>query len=201
MHSITGREPRASTLDINQPKESQPEPEGPGTGYYLALTFGTLLSSQRADAQKPDPHGPRPWLDVQHYAGFQCSRIRALVRRTSRSARRRENITPSPRPLHRAPRVASVSRSSPRRQDRRGPSVHPGAGSGTSRALCLLGPTVAAGRSAAWTVSPTGRREPAFPAVPSPQRPRKLSMPTVRPGWPPTSRTARRTPGMNEARS
>src|SRR5688572_11505914 len=59
MHSITGREPRASTLDINQPKESQPEPEGPGTGYYLALTFGTLLSSQRADAQKPDPHGPR----------------------------------------------------------------------------------------------------------------------------------------------
>jgi hypothetical protein len=59
MHSITGREPRASTLDINQPKESQPEPEGPGTGYYLALTFGTLLSSQRADAQKPDPRGPR----------------------------------------------------------------------------------------------------------------------------------------------
>ena len=41
------------------------------TGYYLALTFGTLLSSQRADAQKPDPSGPRPWLDVPHYAGFQ----------------------------------------------------------------------------------------------------------------------------------
>ena len=37
----------------------------------MALTFGTLLSSQRADAQKLDPSGPRPWLDVQHYAGFQ----------------------------------------------------------------------------------------------------------------------------------
>ncbi len=37
----------------------------------MALTFGTLLSSQRADAQQLDPHGLRHWLDVQHYAGFQ----------------------------------------------------------------------------------------------------------------------------------
>jgi len=37
----------------------------------LALTFGTLLSSQRADARKLDPHGLRVRLDVQHYAGFQ----------------------------------------------------------------------------------------------------------------------------------
>jgi hypothetical protein len=58
-------------LDINQPKESQPEHEALARGYYLALTFGTLLSSQRADAQKLDPRGPRHWLDVQHYAGFQ----------------------------------------------------------------------------------------------------------------------------------
>ncbi|MGY2005191.1 hypothetical protein, partial [Blastococcus sp. SYSU DS1024] len=42
-----------------------------GTGYYLALTFGTLLSSQGADAQELDPRGLRPWLDVQLYAGFQ----------------------------------------------------------------------------------------------------------------------------------
>ena len=46
------------------------------TGYYLALTFGTLLSSQRADAQELHPHGLRPWLDVQHYAGFQLLPIR-----------------------------------------------------------------------------------------------------------------------------
>ncbi|MGY1849524.1 hypothetical protein, partial [Blastococcus sp. SYSU DS1021] len=60
------------TRDINQPKESQPQPHsGQGTGYYLALTFGTLLSSQGADAQELDPRGLRPWLDVQLYAGFQ----------------------------------------------------------------------------------------------------------------------------------
>src|SRR5215217_8024923 len=79
-------------LDINQPKESQTRAH-PGTGNYLALTFGTLLSSQRADAQKLDPSGPRPWLDVQHYAGFQSPRTGGLARRTSRSARRRENTT------------------------------------------------------------------------------------------------------------
>ncbi|RBY87033.1 hypothetical protein DQ244_16945, partial [Blastococcus sp. TBT05-19] len=42
-----------------------------GTGYYLALTFGTLLSSQGADAQQLDPSGLRHWLDVQLYAGFR----------------------------------------------------------------------------------------------------------------------------------
>jgi hypothetical protein len=43
----------------------------PDTGYYLALTFGTLLSSQGADAQELNPSGHRPQLDVQLYAGFQ----------------------------------------------------------------------------------------------------------------------------------
>src|SRR4051812_17406656 len=57
-------------LDINQPKESPPE-QSLARGYYLALTFGTLLSSQGADAQKLDPSGPHSWLDVQLYAGFQ----------------------------------------------------------------------------------------------------------------------------------
>ena len=37
----------------------------------MALTFGTLLSSQGADAQKLDPLGLRRWLEVQLYAGFQ----------------------------------------------------------------------------------------------------------------------------------
>ena len=46
-------------------------PQGTRTGYYLALTFGTLLSSQGADAQKLDPRGLRRWLEVQLYAGFQ----------------------------------------------------------------------------------------------------------------------------------
>ena len=60
----------------------------------MALTFGTLLSSQRADAQKLDPSGLRLWQDVQHYAGFRSTRQRrGPVRQTLRSARRMENIT------------------------------------------------------------------------------------------------------------
>ena len=43
----------------------------------MALTFGTLLSSQGADAQKLDPSGRRPWLDVQLYAGFRRPARRA----------------------------------------------------------------------------------------------------------------------------
>jgi len=38
------------------------------TGYYLALTFGTLLSSQGADAQKVDPLGLRLRRLVRLYA-------------------------------------------------------------------------------------------------------------------------------------
>ena len=37
----------------------------------MALTFGTLLSSQGADAHELDPLGRPSWLDVQLYAGFQ----------------------------------------------------------------------------------------------------------------------------------
>src|SRR3712207_5688731 len=75
MNLITAENRELDALDINQPKESQTR-ASPGTGYYLALTFGTLLSSQRADAQKTHPHGLRPWPDVQHYAGFQRLPIR-----------------------------------------------------------------------------------------------------------------------------
>src|SRR5690349_9124127 len=67
----------ALSISINQ---RNPHPNHPETararGYYLALTFGTLLSSQRADAQQVDPHGLPCWLDVQHYAGFQRLPIR-----------------------------------------------------------------------------------------------------------------------------
>ena len=44
----------ALSISINQRNPSH-DHEGPGTGYYLALTFGTLLSSQRADAQEHRP--------------------------------------------------------------------------------------------------------------------------------------------------
>src|SRR5947209_9315245 len=40
-------------------------------GYYLALTFGTLLSSQGADAHELNPSGHPSWLVVQLCAGFQ----------------------------------------------------------------------------------------------------------------------------------
>src|SRR3954451_20796378 len=45
-------------ISINQRNPSRTHNE-PGTGYYLALTFGTLLSSQRADAQELRPSGLR----------------------------------------------------------------------------------------------------------------------------------------------
>ena len=59
----------------------------------MALTFGTLLSSQGADAQKLDPLGLRRWLEVQLYAGFQELPEGGLVRRPFRAARRMENHT------------------------------------------------------------------------------------------------------------
>jgi hypothetical protein len=115
------------------------------TGYYLALTFGTLLSSQRADAQRLDPHGLRPWLDVQHYAGFQLLPIRGAG--------------PADLPVR---------------------AAH-GEQYTTPEDLCR------------------GVRTP--PARRPAQRPRKLSIPTVRPGRRLISRTATSTPGMNDARS
>ena len=62
----------AESINQRNPKPGQK----PGTGHYLALTFGTLLSSQRADAQQVHPLGLPCWLDVQHYAGFQRFPIR-----------------------------------------------------------------------------------------------------------------------------
>src|SRR5919112_2545292 len=60
----------ALSISINQRNPSH-DCTSRGTGYYLALTFGTLLSSQGADAQELNPSGHRPQLEVQLYAGFQ----------------------------------------------------------------------------------------------------------------------------------
>jgi hypothetical protein len=145
----------ALSISINQ-RNPKPEPEGPGTGYYLALTFGTLLSSQRADAQKLDPHGNRPWLDVQHYAGFQQLPTRGA-----------------------------------------GPADLP------ARAAHGEQYTTLRGRARGVPYPVPGCPEPADSGEDGAlsQRPRKLSIPTVRPGREPISRTARSTPGMNDARS
>src|SRR5919107_4813715 len=50
------------TLSINLNQRN------PQRGCYLALTFGTLLSSQGADAQRLDPLGLRLWRLVPLYA-------------------------------------------------------------------------------------------------------------------------------------
>ena len=57
-------------LDVNQPKESLTTHTNMRSAGVknLALTFGTLLSSQGADAQEVDPRGLRPWRLVLPYA-------------------------------------------------------------------------------------------------------------------------------------
>ena len=114
----------------------------------MALTFGTLLSSQGADAQLLDPLGPRLWRLVQLYAVFGVLHPEGALRGPPGPVRREENHT-------------------------RGP--------GSVRKSVEGGPRHSA----------RARR----------QSPRKLSIPTVRPGRRPISRTASRTPGMNDARS
>src|SRR3954447_5937552 len=123
--------------DINQPKETHKR------GCYLALTFGTLLSSQGTDAHRHGPCGLRRW----------------------------RRSYPTPRP------------SSP-------PEGNPPAGL-PARAAHREPYTIREGR-AQGVLRPPGEVA---------QSPRRLSIPTVRPGCPAISRTASRTPGMNEARS
>ena len=58
---------------INQRNPTQPFKERPGRGNcYLALTFGTLLSSQGADAQELEPLGFCPSRLFQRYT-LLCS--------------------------------------------------------------------------------------------------------------------------------
>ena len=125
----------ASAISINQ-RNPNPGPKDRSTEYYLALTFGTLLSSQGADAQELNPPGHRPQLDVQLYAVLRIGWTRGSVRLAFRP------------------------------------------------------------RGASRTIHQTGG-----PAHGGPQRPSRLSIPTVRPGRRAISRTASSTPGMNDARS
>src|SRR3954453_13433096 len=82
----------ASAISINQ-RNPHRVPKNPARGYYLALTFGTLLSSQGADAHELDPSGLPSWLDVP-LAPVSSNPLRGgLDRRPSRAARRRENDT------------------------------------------------------------------------------------------------------------
>src|SRR3954462_3992688 len=84
----------ALSISINQ-RNPHRTPKNPARGYYLALTFGTLLSSQRADARKLHPHGLRVRPDVPHYAGFRSTpHPGPRARRPSRAARRMKNHTP-----------------------------------------------------------------------------------------------------------
>ncbi len=57
MNLITAENRDLTDLDINQPKEPhEPRSKDPHIGdCYLALTFGTLLSSQGADAHGTGP--------------------------------------------------------------------------------------------------------------------------------------------------
>ena len=63
MNSIPGENRELDAL-VNQPKETHKGVT------CLALTFGTLLSSQGADAQRFGPLGLRLWRLVQLYAVF-----------------------------------------------------------------------------------------------------------------------------------
>src|SRR3954471_17348131 len=70
----------ALSISINQ-RNPHRTPKNPARGYYLALTFGTLLSSQRADARKLHPHGLR-------------SRRLLVVHRTTVGSRRNFPLAP-----------------------------------------------------------------------------------------------------------
>src|SRR3712207_1643361 len=107
-----GREPRASTLDIHQPKETHKK-----GAYYLALTFGTLLSFQGADALVLQPFGlrSRRYLDCTPRSAAVKPRgfVRRLTRLAARSvlARCRENTTPPAAPSAGGSPVGLPSRS------------------------------------------------------------------------------------------
>ena len=83
----------ALSISINQRNPSHDPQPGRGTGYYLALTFGTLLSSQRADVQELRPRGlhSRRLLVVRRTT---VSSPQGAARRPTKGlARRREKVT------------------------------------------------------------------------------------------------------------
>src|SRR4051812_40634089 len=81
--------------DINQPKETHKR------GCYLALTFGTLLSSQGTDAQRHRPLRASSMAEVLPYPASEQPPSKGTPRLASRPARRIENHTRSGRAVHR----------------------------------------------------------------------------------------------------
>ncbi|MCF6744231.1 hypothetical protein E9529_08065, partial [Blastococcus sp. KM273128] len=64
------------------------DPQRAGTGYYLALTFGTLLSSQGADAHDIRPNS-RPSFEAVSplYTGLRSSSASGALPAVSRASR------------------------------------------------------------------------------------------------------------------
>src|SRR4051812_19508172 len=73
-------------------------------GYYLALTFGTLLSSQGADAQRLDPRGLRRWRLVSNPTPRPDVPSRGSSGWPLGPARRIENHTRLPGGVHKGSR-------------------------------------------------------------------------------------------------
>src|SRR3954453_13257186 len=91
MNLNPGREPRALTLSISiNPKKPTKR------GCYLALTFGTLLSSQGADAPQPRPRGLHRGrlLSVAPRGEPAHGAIPAATLRRSRAAQRQSYVRP-----------------------------------------------------------------------------------------------------------
>src|SRR4028119_976255 len=109
-----GREPRASTLlmSINPKKPTK-------RGCYLALTFGTLLSSQGADALVLQPFGPSLEAVSRLYTVLRSSRtsgVRPAVDQAGGPARSRS-----------VQREQYTTRRAPRRGSTEGAVLRPGA--------------------------------------------------------------------------
>src|SRR5947209_335018 len=77
-------------ISINQ-RNPHHNPKAVARGKYLALTFGTLLSSQGADAQRTGPSGLRRWRLVQPYAATGWARQGAPPAGLSARAAQRES--------------------------------------------------------------------------------------------------------------
>ena len=66
--SITGRETRADTLVIHQPKESHPHPQGRGTGILLGTDFRHAVEFSRSGRATTPASRPSSWATSRCYA-------------------------------------------------------------------------------------------------------------------------------------
>src|SRR3954452_362043 len=113
---------------INPKKPTRKTPKGPpGREYYLALTFGTLLSSQGADAHQIHPSGLHRWRLVQPYAATGNS-PRGVSGWPLGPARRVDEDTPSPGSRARGFRTVQDRRERSAQRPRKDsiPTVRPG---------------------------------------------------------------------------